>query len=148
MDFEDLSLQIIYGVNLDLESVNMRDLSEDEFRKNLYVVKYFPMLSDNYVYEKGIHYEIMAGEDTVNNMVRVIFTKKDSPGIYVVTYMDFVPQAKVVYTPEEITKDHIHENSDNVIYMKYNDICVALYSSENDDGSIWELISLMPKNLS
>lgn len=144
LDFEDTSLQIIYGANLDLESVNMCDLSEDEFRKKDYVVKYFPVLSDNYVYEKGTHYEIMAGEDAVKNMVRVIFTKKDSPGIYVVTYMDFVPQEKVVYTPEEITKDHIYENSDNVIYMRYNDVCVALYSSGDANGSIWELISLMP----
>lgn len=144
LDFEDTSLQIIYGANLDLESVNMCDLSEDEFRKKDYVVKYFPVLSDNYVYEKGTHYEIMAGEDAVKNMVRVIFTKKDSPGIYVVTYMDFVPQEKVVYTPEEITKDHIYENSDNVIYMRYNDVCVALYSSGDTNGSIWELISLMP----
>lgn len=148
LDFEDMSLQIIYGANLNLESVNMCDLSEDEFRKKDYVVKYFPMLSDNYVYEKGTHYEIMAGEDAVKNMVRVIFTKKNSPGIYVVTYMDFVPQEKVVYTPEEITKDLIYENSDNVTYMRYNEICVAFYSSGDADGSIWELISLMPKDFS
>ncbi len=144
LDFEDMLLPVIYGANLDLESVNMCDLSEEEFRKKDDVVKYFPMLSDNYVYEKGTHYEIMSREDAVKNMVRVIFTKKDSPDIYVVTYMDFVPQEKVVYTPEEITKDHIYENSDNVIYMRYNDVCVALYSSGGADGSIWELISLMP----
>ncbi len=144
LDFEDMLLPIIYGANLDLESVNVCDLSEEAFRKKDYVIQYFPALSDNYVYEKGTHYEIMAGEDAVKNMVRVIFTKKDSPGIYVITYMDFVPQEKAVYTPEEITEDHIYVNAENGIYMRYDDVCVAFYSSGDADGSIWELISLMP----
>lgn len=144
-NIDDASLQFIYGCGIGIEYVDFNDLNKEEAETVGFVSKFYPELSDEYYYESGKHFEIQTTEDSLKNLMRVIYTRKNSNGFYTITFMDFLPQGEIVYSPDEITKEMIINNSGSTVCLKYQDMCVALYSSGVTADAFWEFVSSMPQ---